>query len=282
MKKEKKWYQKVSNWLTIVVATILAFVLLANLWIMFQANTSKDKVPSVFGYKPFIVLSGSMETDIRVGDLIITKEIDPTTLVKGDVIAFRDPEGTITTHRIIELVDCYQDTCFITKGDNNQSQDQQLVELDDVEGIYVGRIPSVGNMLKSLSEPTTIIIVVLCITVVFAASFMLSNKKNISQEQLEFLEYKRKKEQEEKSKEDAEYEEFKRQKALKEQEEKEKENAEFEEFKKQKALKEQRSLNKQQAYREDTQNKKNPSNQKKANKNYSEKKANPKNKSKDN
>ncbi len=48
-------------------------------------------------------------------------------------------------------------------------------------------------MLKSLSEPTTIIIVVLAITVVFAVAFMLSNKKNISQEQLEFLEYKRQK-----------------------------------------------------------------------------------------
>lgn len=272
MKKEKKWYKKISNWLTIIAATILSFVLLINLWIMFQANTNKDKVPSVFGYKPFIVLSGSMETDIRVGDLIITKEIDPTTLVVGDVIAFRDPEGTVTTHRIIEMVDCYENTCFITKGDNNSSQDQQLVELDDVEGIYIGRIPSVGNILKSLSEPTTVIIVVLGITVVFAVAFMLSNKKNISQEQLEFLEYKRKKEENEKAQEDAEYEEFKRQKALKEQAEREKENAEFEEFKRQKALKE------KQIEKKDIQTKNRPSNQnnKKANRNYSEKKVNPK------
>lgn len=282
VKKDKKWYQKISNWLTIIASTILAFVLLINLWIMFQANTNKDKVPSVFGYKPFIVLSGSMETDIRVGDLIITKEIDPTTLVVGDVVAFRDPEGTVTTHRIIEMVDCPTGTCFITKGDNNSSQDQQLVELADVEGMYVGRIPSVGNMLKSLSEPTTIIIVVLCITVVFAASFMLSNKKHISQEQLEFLEYKRKKEEEDKSKEDAEFEEFKKQKALKEQAEREKENAEFEEYKKQKALQEKKSSN------NDDENKKKPSNhynnnnnrKTNGNRNYSEKKVNPKDKSK--
>lgn len=222
MNTEKRWYQKISNWLTIIAVAILLPILLVNLSIMFQANTNKDKVPSVFGYKPFIVLSGSMETDIRVGDLIITKEVDPTTLKIADVIAFRDPEGTVTTHRIIEMVDCLGSTCFITKGDNNSSQDQQLVELDDVEGIYIGRIPSVGNMLKSLSEPTTIIIVVLCITVVFAVAFMLSNKKHISQEQLEFLEYKRKKEQEEKDKENEEFMEFKRQKALKEQETKEK------------------------------------------------------------
>lgn len=218
MDTEKKWYQKISNWLFIIAVAILVPILLVNLSIMFQANTDKEKIPSVFGYKPFIVLSGSMETDIRVGDLIITREVDPTTLKIGDVIAFRDPEQTVTTHRIIEIVDCYNDTCFITKGDNNSSQDQQLVELGDVEGIYAARIPGVGNMLKSLSEPATIIIVVLAITVVFTVAFMLSNKKHISQEQLEFLEYKRKKEQEERDKENEEFMEFKRQKALKEKE----------------------------------------------------------------
>ncbi len=222
MDTNKKWYQKISNWLFILAVAILVPILLVNLSIMFQANTNKDKIPSVFGYKPFIVLSGSMETDIRVGDLIITKKVDPTTLKIGDVIAFRDPENTVTTHRIIEEVTCQTGVCFITKGDNNSSQDQQLVELDDVEGIYIARIPAVGNMLKSLSEPATIIIVVLAITVVFAVAFMLSNKKNMSQEQLEFLEYKRKKEQEEKDKENEEFMEFKRQKALKEKEELEK------------------------------------------------------------
>ena len=225
MDTNKKWYQKISNWLFVIAVAILVPILLVNLSIMFQANTDKNKIPSVFGYKPFIVLSGSMETDIRVGDLIITKEVDPTTLKIGDVIAFRDPERTVTTHRIIEIVDCYGNDCFITKGDNNSSQDQQLVELDDVEGIYIARVPSVGNMLKSLSEPTTIIIVVLTITVVFAVAFMLSNKKNISQEQLEFLEYKRKKEQEERDKENEEFLEFKRQKALKEKESTEKTEA---------------------------------------------------------
>ncbi len=203
MKKgNKKWYQKGSNWLMVIVCTILIGVLAVNLSIMIQANTDKDKVPSVFGYKPFIVLSGSMETEIKVGDLIITKMVDPTTLGVDDVIAFRDSEGAVTTHRIIEVVNREGIDYFITKGDNNTSQDQNLVELGDVEGIYVTRIPSVGNLLNGLANPTTIIIVILGITVVFAASFMISSKKQISQEKLEFLEYKRQKELEEQQKEE--------------------------------------------------------------------------------
>lgn len=215
--KEKRWFQKVSNWLVIIAVVILVPVLLINLSIMFQANKDKDKVPSVFGYKPFIVLSGSMETDIKKGDLIITKVTDPKTLKVNDVIAFRDTAGTVTTHRIIEMVERDGETLFITKGDNNSSQDQSLVELDDVEGIYVMRIPGIGSILNNLSEPTTIIIVILGITVIFAAAFMISNKKQVSQEQLEFLEYKRQKELE-KQKEDAEFLEFKKQKEASEKE----------------------------------------------------------------
>lgn len=251
MKNEKRWYQKVSNWLTIIAVVILVPVLLINLSIMFQANTDKEKVPSVFGYKPFIVLSGSMETDIKKGDLIITKVTNPATLKVDDVIAFRDSAGTVTTHRIIEIVDREGETLFITKGDNNSSQDQSLVELDDVEGIYITRIPGVGAMLDNLAEPTTIIIVILGITVIFAAAFMVSNKKQISQEQLEFLEYKKQKELAKKE-EEAEFLEFKKQK----EEEAKKKNAKTSSAKASKTKKEDTKSSKKVKEEKDTTDKK--------------------------
>lgn len=197
MEKGKKWYQIPSNWIIAVACIILIPILLMNLYIMFQAKTNVEEVPSVFGYKPFIVLSGSMETEIKRGDLIITKIVDPTKLGVDDVIAFRDAEETITTHRIIDIVERNGETYFITKGDNNSSQDQNLVELSDVEGIYIMRIPGIGSMMKSLSEPTTILIIGLGITIIFVISFSISNKKQRELERQEFLEYKRMKEQEE-------------------------------------------------------------------------------------
>ena len=197
MNTERKWYQKVSNWILMIVCMVLVPVLIMNISIMIQANTNKDEVPSVFGYKPFIVLSGSMETEIKKGDLIIVEVTDPATLKVDDVIAFRDAQETVTTHRIIEIVEKDGETYFITKGDNNDSQDQNLVEFDDVEGIYVTRIPGVGNMLNSLAQPTTIVIVVLGVTVIFGIAFVISNKKQRDEEQKEFLEYKRMKEEQE-------------------------------------------------------------------------------------
>ncbi len=197
MKKDKVWYKKASNWLYILACVILVPILIANIYIMFQSKADKDKVPNVFGYKPFIVLSGSMEVEIHKGDLVITKMVNPKTLKKKDIIAFRDTEGTVTTHRIIDIVSEDGKKYFITKGDNNSAQDQKLVEFKDVEGLYVGRIPGVGSIMNSLSEPTTIVILLLGITVIFVLGFMISTKK---QQELEYLEFKRQKEEEAKKK----------------------------------------------------------------------------------
>lgn len=202
MKKTKKWYRSISNWLIIIACVVLIPILAMNLYIMFQAKTNEDVVPSVFGYKPFIVLSGSMEVEIHRGDMIITKVIDPASLVVDDIIAFRDGAGTVTTHRIIDIVEKDGDTYFITKGDNNTSQDQNLVEFSDVEGLYVMRIPGIGSFMKSLSEPTTIMMVFTGITVLFVIGFVISNKKQQELERQEFLEYKRMKELEQNSKKD--------------------------------------------------------------------------------
>lgn len=219
MKEGKKWYQSFSNWLIIVGCVILIPILVINLWIMFQSKTNSDKVPSVFGYKPFMVLSGSMESDIHKGDLILTKETNPADLAINDVIAFRDAEKTITTHRIIDIVENDGQTYFITKGDNNSTQDLNLVAFEDVEGIYVGRIPGIGSMMDSLSKPTTIIILVFGITAIFVIGFMISTKKQRDAERKEFLEYKLMKELEEKKqKEELENTKTKKTKSIKAEE----------------------------------------------------------------
>lgn len=191
---EKKWYQKVSNWLFGIVVVILLSILAINIHITIQAKNNENVVPSVFGYRPFFVLSGSMEKEIHKGDLIITKIIEPSTLKINDVIAFRDEENTVTTHRIIDMIERDGNTYFVTKGDNNNTQDQNLVEYKDVEGIYVGRVPLVGTILNELAKPVNAVILVMGITIVFILLFQRSSRKIKLEEQAEFLAYKREKE----------------------------------------------------------------------------------------
>lgn len=196
----KKWYQKLSNWLIIIFCSFLIFILTINLYIMIASHTNQDKVPSVFGIKPFIVLSESMETEIHKGDLILTRVVEPSTLKVKDIIAFRDANNTVTTHRIIDIIEDNGITYFITKGDSNNTQDENLVGFNDVEGIYTMRIPGIGSMMNTLAEPTTIIILLLSITVIFVIGFGISNKKQREEERKEFLEYKLMKENQEREK----------------------------------------------------------------------------------
>lgn len=195
MKQDKENKKSIGSILTTVAFIVLIPILLVNLWIIFQSKTNEDKVPSVFGIKPFIVLSGSMESQIHKGDLIFTIEVDPSTIGIDDVIAFRDAEGTVTTHRVIDMVEEDGKTFFITKGDNNNTQDLNLVAFEDVEGIYLGRLPGLGSMMDGLSNPTTLVIVILGITVIFVIGFSISNKKDRELERLEYLEFKRMKEE---------------------------------------------------------------------------------------
>ncbi len=189
--------------------TIAFIILLFAVIILFKANSDPDKVPDVFGYKPMIVLSGSMETSIHTGDLVFVKMVDTNTLKKNDVIAFRNEEDSVTTHRIIDIV--FEDNIkyFKTKGDANNTEDANLVKMSDVEGIYVARIPKVGNFLMFMQKPIGLVLVLLVILVVGLIWLYIVNKKDEKKfkiedekERLEFEEYKRRKAMEEEGKGD--------------------------------------------------------------------------------
>ena len=97
MKEKKK--SSISKIIKTVIIIILLIILMLNIYIMAQTKSKPNSVPSVLGYKPFIVLSGSMETEIYAGDLLIVKDVDTSTLKQDDIIAFRTPDNYVTTHR---------------------------------------------------------------------------------------------------------------------------------------------------------------------------------------
>ena len=166
-------------------------------------------------------MSGSMETNIHVGDVVIVKEIDPTTLEVGDVIAFRSSKSNkdeVTTHRIINKTSLSNDVCFNTKGDNNNVQDKNIVCSKDVEGKYQMRIPKIGDALLFIQEPLGFTIMMMTIFIICILWYFIENKKidaesaAIDEKEMkefeEFKEFQRKK-QLEKAKQKKEQEEEK-------------------------------------------------------------------------
>lgn len=165
---------KIFKW---IIISILSLILLLNIYIIIQSKAAPNKVPSIFGYKPFVVLSGSMKPNIQVGDLIFVKKVDTNKLKVGDVIAFRDEDNLVTTHRIKEIQKGDKELCFITKGDNNNVEDSQPACAKNVEGIYKKRIAGIGNAILFVQEPLGFTIMMLTIFIICAAIYIIEDKK---------------------------------------------------------------------------------------------------------
>ena len=143
-----------------------------------------------------LLLFGSMETSINVGDLVIVRKIDSDKSLKnGDIIAFRTSDNYVVTHRIVETKDENGKRYFTTKGDNNKSNDMDPVAFDKIEGVYVTKYSKLGNFVLFIQKPigfVVIMIIILLIGVILIIVTGKSKSRVISDDELKaFEEFKR-------------------------------------------------------------------------------------------
>ena len=179
----------------IVLIILILPILIVNLTLIIKTRLFPDKIADFMGYKPFIVLSGSMETSINVGDLVIVRETNVNEIKENDIIAFKN-EDIVITHRVKKILTSNGNVSFKTKGDNNNTEDDFIVNADEVEGIYVTKIPELGNVLIFFSKPIGMVVAILFIIVVAGGLYFITFKPSKNDQELlrEFEEYKRKKE----------------------------------------------------------------------------------------
>lgn len=173
--------QKTLTILGIILCVILVPLLIINIILIIQGAVNPDEVPGIMGYKPMMVLTESMDPKIKSGDLIIIKEIDPTSLKEGDIITFFDPAGnghSTVTHRIeTRIEDPENGLCFETKGDNNNIADSKYVEAEAVVGIYLFRIPVVANIAMFMQTVPGLIICIFVPLVAFVAYDLIRRRQ---------------------------------------------------------------------------------------------------------
>lgn len=180
---------------TKITITILSIILVINLFILLQSKMRPYSIPSLFGYKPFIVLSESMEHEMYVGDLIFVKEVDSKSLKVGDVIAFRGNDDLVTTHRIYEMVKSDKGICYRTKGDNNNRVDSEVICPQSLEGRYVFKIPRIGKLILFIQEPLGFFLMMGVLVVICVFIYLTYTRTKISKEDLEaFEEFKKQQE----------------------------------------------------------------------------------------
>ena len=130
---------------------------------------------------PLIVLTDSMYPDIKSGDLIICKEVDPAEIEVGDIISFYDPAGngtSVVTHKVIEIINENGKLSFRTRGINNNTDDRLPVPAEKVISEYTGiRIPSAGNIAIFMQTTTGLIICVIVPIVLFVGYDVIRRRK---------------------------------------------------------------------------------------------------------
>ena len=108
-------------------------------------------IPRLFGVKPFVVLSGSMEPTIPTGSLVFVNTHD-TNVAVDDVITFSlavgSDKGVYVTHRV-HAID--ESGLIQTKGDNNNDPDGWLSK-EAVTGTVVLHVPFLGLILDFLQN----------------------------------------------------------------------------------------------------------------------------------
>lgn len=137
--------KKVFKWFNNILTGML-FLLLVIVGSMVLVTKLSGGEPQVFGYQLKTVLSGSMEPGIQTGSIIAVKPGgDMTRFKENDVITYKESNGKLITHRIIEVIHSGDKVLYRTKGDNNNTADINPILSENVVAEYTGiTIPYAG------------------------------------------------------------------------------------------------------------------------------------------
>ena len=86
-------------------------------------------IPVLWGKRPLVVISGSMEPILKVGGILYYEKINLDDCKKDDILVDQLNEH-IVSHRIVNI----NEYGFETKGDNNNSNDSYIVDKNNVIG----------------------------------------------------------------------------------------------------------------------------------------------------
>ncbi len=141
----------------LIFKIFLFVILIAFILSVFLQRFSNNEF-SFFNYRIFSVLTGSMIPKYNVGDILISKEIDPEDIEVGDSVSYLGKEGDfngkVVTHDVIEIINNDDGTIsFVTKGVANEEIDP-IINEDQVYGVVSRKSVILSTVYGIVSTPT--------------------------------------------------------------------------------------------------------------------------------
>ena len=158
----KKFFVEYFSWLFLFIFAFLVF----SSYLIGDGN-------NFWGYRFFLVQSGSMEPTIMTGDVIVVKS--QTDYKVRDVATFKDSSNHIITHRVTEI----KNGVFVTKGDANRTTDNGNIQFNQIIGKVIFILPKLGFLVVfSKSIPGLIIFMVIPGIYIIVSEILKNGKKS--------------------------------------------------------------------------------------------------------
>ena len=142
-----------------VVKTIGQFILCLILIFFILLNIFSMNNKSLFGFRIYRVISGSMQPALQIGDVIIVKKSNNYS--ERDIITYSNGLTTIT-HRIIAI----NNDEVITKGDANEVDDKPINK-EQIVGKFFFRISNFSLFSIILSKNVIYLIMIFLLVLIF-------------------------------------------------------------------------------------------------------------------
>lgn len=137
-----------------IIYTIIFIIVLFILIIAILQRTTNNEI-TLFGYRIFVVATGSMIPEYEVGDVLVSKEVDPATIQVGDDIVYEGKEGSfkdkIVTHQVIMIEKENENYRIQTKGIANTKADPEITQ-NEVIGKVIYKMGVLSLLQRAMSN----------------------------------------------------------------------------------------------------------------------------------
>lgn len=176
IQKENQRIQTIGRVISAIVYIILIPIIIFNFTLIIKSFLKPNQTPDFFGYKTFIIVSGSMEPNIKKEDVIFVKEVPQNEIKINDIISFSQGETNVT-HRVIEIIEENGIKTYKTKGDNNHTADREKITYEQIEGKYQFKISQFGMIIEILKSKITLVILILMIVIIYFYKNRMKQKR---------------------------------------------------------------------------------------------------------
>ena len=157
LKEEIEKEEKKGNTLKIIsnIVYVIVFIIILALLIVVALQRFSNNNISLGGIRIFNVSTGSMIPKYEVGDILISKTIDPKDIKVGDDVVYMgekgDFAGKIVTHQVIGINEENGELKFHTKGIANDLEDP-VVSQNQIYGVIVYKIVTLSLISKAINN----------------------------------------------------------------------------------------------------------------------------------